>query len=264
MYRTNDIFLEANKQLHVSTKRTVEGIDPERFNYEEIGFFRQLSSNEMNLLRTHITCWRYPKRKTIHEEGQHIKGVYLILNGIIKITLNGSKGKEQIIRFSKKGDILGLKSLQGNELFCTTAETMTETDLCFIPRQALGHLLKNNHNLSYYLLREVCNELKEANNFLFDISRKKLSERVAAALVVLYQRFNVDENNKLNIELPRVELAKFVGTPPESLIKSLNILERNNLISLEGKQIKINRIQDMIRYAKMKTASFSTPNHAII
>lgn len=96
--------------------------------------------------------------------------------------------------------------------------------------------------------------MKEANNFLFDISQKRLSERVAAALIVLYNRFSVDEENYLNIDLPRIELAKFVGTPPESLIKSLNALQRNNFIKLEGKQIKINKVQDMFDFAKMSTA----------
>lgn len=229
-------------------------LEPEIFNFEEIDFSRQFSGQELDFIKAQMSCYHFPGRSIIYKEGQRIKGVYLIFKGIVKMTINGSKGKEHTIRFSKNGDLLGYRPLLCDELYCSTAETITETELCFIPRQALDHLFKNNHNLSYYLLRVACNELKEANNFLFDISRKKLSERVAAALVVLYQRFSVDENNKLNIDLPRVELARFVGTPPESLIKSLNTLERNNFIKLDGKQIKINRIQDMVDFAKMSTA----------
>lgn len=228
--------------------------EPERYIFEEIDFFRQLSREEMDFISRHMTCCRYPKRSPIYEEGQHIKGVYLVLKGIIKITINGSKGKEHIIRFSKTGDTLGFRSLQGNELYCTTAEAVTEAELCYIPSQALDYIFKNNHKFSFFLLQIVCSELKEANNFLFDISQKRLSERVAAALIVLYNRFSVDEENNLNIDLPRIELAKFVGTPPESLIKSLNALQRNNFIKLEGKQIKINKVQDMFDFAKMSTA----------
>ena len=228
--------------------------EPERYIFEEMDFFGQLSSEEMDFIRLHITCYRYPKRSPIYEEGQHIKGVHLILKGIIKLTINGSKGNERIIRFSKKDDILGFGSLQGSELYCTTAEALTEAELCHIPGHVLDHLFKHNHQFSFYLLQKACSELKEANNFLLDISQKKLSERVAAALIVLYNRFNVDENNKLNIDLPRVELAKFVGTPPESLIKSLNVLERSNFIKLEGKKLKINKVQDLFEFAKMSPA----------
>ena len=69
--------------------------------------------------------------------------------GILKIYKTGIDGKEQIIRFAKKGEIVAYRSLLSQELACTTAKVIEEAVLCHIPYQTLLFLIQNNWEFSH-------------------------------------------------------------------------------------------------------------------
>jgi CRP/FNR family transcriptional regulator, polysaccharide utilization system transcription regulator len=201
--------------------------------------FRHLSPEEYDMISLDKNCEPYKKGSVIYNEGNRISGCYCVSSGIIKIYKTGIDGKEQIINFAKKGDIIGFRSVLSGELACTTAKVIEDSHLCFIPGDTLITLFKQNGNFSMDLMQLACKELGEANAYITDIAQKTVRERLAEVLIILKENFDVDNDQFLQITLTREELANIVGTATESVIRLLSEFKSDKLIELHGRKIKL-------------------------
>jgi CRP/FNR family transcriptional regulator, polysaccharide utilization system transcription regulator len=209
--------------------------------------FRHLSNEEFELLNSEKTTEYYKRGTILYNEGSRINGFYLISTGIIKVYKTGIDGKEQIIRFAKKDDIIGFRSILSNEQACTTAQVIEDSICCYIPGESLINLVRNNGNFSIELMQITCRELGQANTYLTDIAQKTVRERLAEILIQLKNDFGLDNENILMISLTREELANIVGTATESVIRLLSEFKQDKLIDLNGRKIKILNIQGLMK-----------------
>jgi CRP/FNR family transcriptional regulator, polysaccharide utilization system transcription regulator len=224
---------------------------PEETNLSEFKFFKHLNDSEIGKLNYDKTCQIYKKGSVVYREGSRLTGFYCITKGILKIYKTGIDGKEQIIRFVKKGDIVAFRSLLSQELACTTAKVIDDAVLCHIPYPTLLFLLQNNWKFSHWMIQILCRELREANDYITDIAQKTVRERLAEVLLLLKDSFDVDDSNTLQISLTREELANMVGTATESVIRLLSEFKQDGLIELKGRRVKFNDVASLRRLASI-------------
>jgi CRP-like cAMP-binding protein len=213
--------------------------------------FKKLTEQEFTQLNYDKTCSMYNKGSIIYREGSRLTGFYCVSRGILKIFKTGIDGKEQIIRFAKKGDIIAYRSLLSQELACTTAKVIEEAVLCHIPYQTLLYLIQNNWQFSHHMLQIVCKELREANDYITDIAQKSVRERLAEVLLLLKENFDLDNANTLQISLTREELANMVGTATESVIRLLSEFKQDQLIDVQGRKIKFINVAGLTKAANL-------------
>ncbi len=211
--------------------------------------FKKLTDDELNRLNFEKSCSAYRKGTIVYREGSRLTGFYCVTKGIVKIFKTGIDGKEQIIRFAKRGEIIAYRSLLSQELACTTAKVIEEAVLCHVPYQTLLYLIQNNWQFSHHMLQIVCRELREANDYITDIAQKSVRERLAEVLLLLRENFDLDHQNTLQISLTREELANMVGTATESVIRLLSEFRQDNLIELQGRKIKFLNIPGLRKVA---------------
>jgi len=211
--------------------------------------FKHLTPEEVEKLQQEKTQSSYKKSTYIYHEGNRITGCYIVMSGILKIFKTGIDGKEQIIRFAKSYDIIGFRSVLSGELACTTAKTLEDSILCYIPQESLFYLVKNNGNFSLELLQLSCRELGEANEYITDIAQKTVRERLAEILIHLKENFGLDTDNILQISLTREELANIVGTATESVIRLLSEFKSDNILEINGRKIKIINFKALVKIA---------------
>ncbi len=213
--------------------------------------FLHLSQEEMELINYEKECNYFKRGEILYHEGRRMTGFYCVNKGIVKIYKTGIDGKEQIIAFAQKGDILGYRSILSNENACTTSKVIEDAVLCFIPAHLLLDLVKNNSEFSFAVMKLTCHELGEANSYITDLAQKTVRERLAEILVLLKDKFDLDSDGTLQISLTREELANIVGTATESVIRLLSEFKADNLIDLNGRKIKILDIQGLTKLGNL-------------
>ncbi len=201
--------------------------------------FKHLSQTEIEDLNFVKSCNFHKRGEIIYHEGNRPTGVYCVSKGIIKLYKTGIEGKEQIIRFAKKGDIIGYRSILSSELACTTAKVIEEVNLCFIPSEDWLKLLHGNNDFSMDIMKFACDELGKSNSFITDIAQKNVRERLAEILLYLKDDFGLDKEGVLQISLTREEIANITGTATESAIRLLSEFKDDKLIALNGRKITI-------------------------
>lgn len=233
--------------MRSSIKRPTE----DECNLSGFQLFKKLNEQEFAQLNYDKTCSLYKKGSIIYREGSRLTGFYCVTRGIVKIFKTGMDGKEQIIRFAKRGEIIAYRSLLSQELACTTSKVIEEAVLCHIPYQTLIYLIQNNWEFSHHMLQIVCKELREANDFITDIAQKTVRERLAEILLLLKDSFDLDQASTLQISLTREELANMIGTATESVIRLLSEFRQDKLIELQGRKIKLLNIPALTKVANL-------------
>jgi len=201
--------------------------------------FRHLNEKELQDISFNKLTETHKRGSIIYQEGNRMKGFYCVQSGIVKIYKTGFDGKEQIIRFAKRGDLIGYRSVVSNEPACTTTQVIEESVMCHIPTNILLLLVKTNGNFAVELMKLTCKELGEANSYITDIAQKTVKERLAEILIHLDGEFGQDNEGVLMISLTREELSNIVGTATESIIRLLSEFKNDGLINLNGRKIKI-------------------------
>ena len=201
--------------------------------------FNHLSKEEVDLVNFEKDYKHYNRGDLMYAEGNRLSGFYCINRGIIKVFKTGIDGKEQIIRFAKRGDIIAYRSILSNEPACTSARVIEEAFVCHIPAHILIKLARENPSFSMDVMKLTCHELGEANAYITDIAQKTVRERLAEILIHLIDEFGLDPDSYLNINLTREELANIVGTATETVIRLLSEFKSDRIIELNGRKIKI-------------------------
>ncbi|GIZ15357.1 Crp/Fnr family transcriptional regulator [Capnocytophaga catalasegens] len=211
-----------------------------------------LKSLEMNKLQELVSCknsYSIKKGTIIFEEGDMLTGVYCIKEGVCKLTKLSLNGKNQIVRFVKKGDILGQYNIVGKQAANLTATALKDMKICFIPKEQILTSFAENPNFSTEIIREMSAKLQKADNIIVDLAQKNVKQRLADTLLFLKETFGEDTQGYIDIQLSREEIANIVGTATESLIRMLSEFSKNKYIETHCKYIKI------LDQAKLKRVS---------
>src|SRR5665648_412601 len=131
---------------------------------ESGSLFKYLTPEEFETIIFEKDFRRHKRGDVLYREGNRINGFFCINNGIIKLFKTGIDGKEQIIRFAKKGDIIAYRSVLSNELACTSAKVIEDCEVCFIPSEILISFIRTNPTYALELIKLTCHELGEANS----------------------------------------------------------------------------------------------------
>ena len=213
--------------------------------------FKKLNEEQLVYLFENKICSIKKKGSILYEEGNRITGIYCISDGICKVYKTGIEGKEQIIKFARKGDVIGYRSALNNEPACTSVQVIEDATLCHITTAELYFLLKKNSEFAIEMLQIACTELGEANTYLTEIAQKTGRERLAETLLELEKDFGVTSEGTINISLSREDLANIIGTATESVIRILSEFKNNGLIHVHGRRIKILKADGLRKYSSI-------------
>ncbi len=185
------------------------------------------------------TCVSFKKGQVLMHEGARPQGVYCLHRGKVKLFTLGTEGKEQIIRFVTKGDLIGYRSILSDEPISASAEALEDTFACYIPKSSFFKVIEDNPKFSLNLLKLSCHELGEAGKMITSLAQKNVKERLAEILLILNTTFGVDEEGYIDINLTREEIANMVGTATESVIRLISELRKEGYIRSKGKRIAL-------------------------
>lgn len=206
-----------------------------------------LSAEDFESYKNALKNLEFAKGDIVFEDGESPKGVYYIEKGTAKLSKSGVYGKDQILRFCKDKDLIGYRSLLCGENFQAKAEAMTSMKVQFLPADIFLHLLEVDPKLSYAMLQKIAYELGESANTVTFLAQKTVRERLAEILILLEQKLGIDPEGFIKISLTREEIANLIGTATESAIRLISEFKQDDMIVVEGRNIKILNREKLIK-----------------
>lgn len=208
---------------------------------------KALTKDELIRISACKTSRVVKKGELIFREGETLNGVFCVKDGVCKLSKLSENGRDHIVKLIVKGDLLGQRSLIGEESANLSAIALNDMEVCFIPKDEIIRDLQKNSNFSMDVLQQMAKDLKESDNVIVNMAQKSVKKRLAETLLYLHEKFGTDSEGALNLVLSREDFSNIVGTATESAIRVLSEFKKEGLISTEGKHIKIEDLEKLKR-----------------
>lgn len=216
----------------------------------EFSSLKALNKEELLKVANCKTSHTIKKGESIFEEGESVNGIYCVKEGVCKLSKLSANGKDHIVKLVKAGELLGQRSMISDELANLSAIALEDMEVCFIPKTEILGFFDKNNQFSMNVMKNICGDLKEADDHMVSMAQKSVKERLAETLIYLEENFGKNEDGSLHIQLSREELAGMIGTATESCIRLLSDFKKLGLIELAGKKITLKDIGKLKKIAE--------------
>src|SRR5215813_5639538 len=121
----------------------------------ESGYFCDLPAPALKDLSAVRMGSVYPEGAVLFVEKQEPRGVFLLCEGEVKLSISSSAGKTLILRIAKPGEILGLMPVLSGTPYEVTAETLHSCQVAFIRRDDFLNLLAKHPDMHQSVIRQL-------------------------------------------------------------------------------------------------------------
>ncbi|WP_339609141.1 response regulator [uncultured Planktosalinus sp.] len=179
----------------------------------------------------------FKKGELIFEQGYNSNYIYLINKGIVKCHKIDESGKELTTALYKEDDLFGYASLLQNIPYQESATAMDNCELVAVAKEELKEVLNNNHKVNFDLINLLSDNLAEIKDQLLQMAYGSVRKKTATTILQFAEKMNKKKNE--NIKISRSDLASVAGIATESLIRTLSSFNKEGIIEIEGRNIKI-------------------------
>jgi len=221
----------ASELIHDLAESGLINLDPDNYEEEEIS-----------------------KKLSLYMEGRRPKYLYYLKKGKIKAYRVHEDGKEYITNLYTAGDYIGYLPLLENAVYSDSAEALEDSELALIPKDEFLSAVYHDIQIATRFIRLIAQDVQEKEERLLSLAYGSLRKRVAAALVDIDDKFNGEAGRKegggkdsngqesggsKNLDISREDIAQYVGTATESLIRTLSDFKSEKLIEIKDGKIRI-------------------------
>lgn len=199
-------------------------------------FFNHLSPETLRGLEALQHASSYPANYVFLAENDTPQGIYLVLDGEVKLSVNSRDGRRLTLRIARKGELIGLASALSGTPCEMTAETVYPAKLAFIPRREflslLGHSPELNHAVTMELSHHyamICEQLR-----IVALS-SSAPEKLARLLLEQSRNGQMTESGmRFHFSFTHAEIGEFIGTSRETVTRTLTAFKTRRLVNFNG------------------------------
>lgn len=210
-----------------------------KYFFKPTPFWERIPSAVWEELQANAHPQTFKKKTLIYSEGSFPKALYIIRKGRAKVFIINNEGNEHILYFLGKDEVFGHRSIVCDEPSPVFVETIDDCTVDCIPRQHFEHYLQASTELNAAFLYYLGHEFRVFANKISVFAQKPVGERVALALLVLNEKFNEHPHYVMVLNFTREDLASYIGTATENLIRQLKALKDDRAIIVRGRKIII-------------------------
>lgn len=192
----------------------------------------------------------YKARQVIFSEGNPSMGLYLVCHGTVKLFHSDRFGRDHILEIVGPSAVLGELDTQGQRPLSVSAETLTEGQLCFLPRNALTAFLRRYPDTALSIIDALSRELSKARRGVRDLALRGAESRLASLLVQLASQDGAEISERVEIPYGRREMAELVGVSTETAIRLLGKLRDKGILGIDRRQVTLLDRPRLVRIAE--------------
>ncbi|MBB5638371.1 CheY-like chemotaxis protein [Pedobacter cryoconitis] len=188
----------------------------------------------------------FRKNQVVYYEGDHGKGLYLIIQGKIKTIKLSLDGRELMTGMYTTGGYLGINTILGKSNYTDTATAIEDSTLCLIPVEELEKVINLYPEVARKFIHLLSNDNREKEEQLLQLAYDSVRKKMAGAILRLYHQ-QIIKSDFLSIT--REDLAAMACMATETVSRTLSDFRNEKLIEREGITIMV---LDVERLTKMK------------
>jgi CRP-like cAMP-binding protein len=199
--------------------------------------FQMLNSDEAELVRASKTQVLFRKDDNLTKQGAFASYVLFIISGFAKQYLEGDGTKSYNLRIIKPGEFIGLSSVFSGNTFTYSSVAITDCQVFLIEKNSIAKVAKENGEFGFQIIKRYCEQNTNLLGTVRSLMYKQMNGRLAETLLYI-DGIKAGKPEIFQL-LSRKDIADFAGISTESTVKLLKTFEKDGLIQLHEKDIKI-------------------------
>jgi CRP-like cAMP-binding protein len=179
-------------------------------------------------------------------------GVYCIKSGLIGLRRIDINGNSALIRLINAGSTVGYRTFLTRKAHINSAEALTSSTLCYVPRPNVEKLLKANPLLGERFLQHFYDDAIDTESDYVRSLTMGMKSRFLHLILVFYERFGYqDENGNAVVQLPvkKGEIAELVGVRPESISRLIDQLQTDEIMRFKDRKVEFSDVDRVLQQA---------------
>lgn len=213
-----------------ATNRSREAIESLR----NIPLFSSVGDEDLHNVAALLIERRFPKNKTIVEEGLPGDYMYVIREGRVQVSKLSDDGREKILEFLDAGDFFGEMSLLDNAPRSASCRALVESRVLALSRNDFLNAMRKSPDLAMAVVQELTRRLRQIDEQASSLSFQRVKERTKGLLTRL-AKDDVGER-RITPALTHQQIADMIGTSRETVTRALKGLKGEGWLEQEGKK----------------------------
>jgi CRP/FNR family cyclic AMP-dependent transcriptional regulator len=186
-------------------------------------------------------------------EGEVSRHAYVILEGIVKVTIDSADGRTALLAVRVAGDIVGEIACMGGESRMATVTAAGPVQVRVIKQLELNRLIEAQPLIGRLLVVAVGAKLNWSNRRRLDSGANLVSVKVARVLADLAAHYGRAEGQSvaLGFGLTQPELAALIGASEPAVHRALTGFRRSGVVSTAYRGITIHDVPELRRLAEL-------------
>jgi len=199
-----------------------------------------LPDNKLDVFRTYSTLAIYKSRQVIFHEGAPASGLYFVCHGAVKLFQSDRSGRDHILGVAGPGGVLGEIPTDPSEPCSVSAETLTDSQLCHLPRERLLQFVQDYPMVGVRLIAALSASLGAAHRKVRSLALQSAEGRLADLLIQLAGTTGSGNGKtRLTLRYSRQQIAEMIDVSTETAIRLLGRLKRKRAISTAHRELII-------------------------
>lgn len=222
-----------------------KGINTCTVNSDTLDCFKELSEEELAMVKENIVEVTYNKGEVICKQGSFASHVMIINKGLVKVYMEGCNTKEELtIKIVPYANIIGLPFIyEGNNVFQYSAKAYLECEVQLVEINTFRKLIQSNAMFASKIINQLCENTILVYGRFFCLTKKQTYGRFADILLCLSQR--VYKQKTFPLELTRKELAELAHMSIESTTRIMTKFKNESLIAVKNNQVEIQDLEKL-------------------
>lgn len=218
--------------------------------FDQTELLSGLQPAERHELRGRIERRTAKKGHHLFRAGDEALAMYIVKSGSMKITMDLTDGREQILYIYHEEEFVGGLNLLTSDRYHYSGVALTDMTYLALRKDDFDRILCNNPAFLRGLLRESFHRIRKSEELIDRLSGISADEKVAKtilSLVSLIGEKGPDGLWEIDSALNRTEFGSFTGLARETLTRKLTALQDEGTIRLGPKgRIKILDMQALV------------------
>ena len=173
------------------------------------------------------------KGQVLFCEGDPAHFYYQVVEGRIKMCNCNEDGKEFIQGMFEEGESFGEPPLFDGGIYPASAEADEESVVIRLRKENFLQLLKENFDIHFGFTQTLARRLRFKSMMSKEISSYGPLHRIHSLLQEYKKNKGYADNELMKIELTRQQIADMIGLRVETVIRSIQELERNGRLTIK-------------------------------
>ena len=208
---------------------------------QSVSIFWDLNENDLGHIADKMVARHFENGNYIFLEDSDGEQCFFVLEGSVKVTRLSKDGREVILAMLNEGDFFGEMSLLDGESRSANVIALEKTKVLTLDRNDFIAVVNDYPQIAVQLLKELARRLRKSDRQIASLSLSDAEKRIALCIIRFADEQGVIQNGKVSIPKTPIQqdIANMAGTSRETVSRALGLLEKEDLIERNGRELII-------------------------